>query len=456
MNSEFPFIGGAYTARSKDLNAQECQNLYVEVDKTGAKNPISLVGSPGCKNWTQPGGGAEVRGMIVYNDYLYSIIGSTVWKIGKNKNSTNIGTIGTNSGWVDLVIDITYLVIYDSTGGWYTTGVNLTKISDVDFPTPSGATYQDGYHIVSKQDTDEIYIPSQDDVTTWDATEYATAEGNSDKLVKPISIQRQLWLVGERSTEIWYNSGATFPFQRNPGGFINIGCGARRSISTFNNSLIFLDNYGRIVKNQGFDLAPISTYQIEYLISTLSNIEDAVAFIYHQEGHTFYEISFSNKTLCYDLTTDMWSTRASGQFDGRNRANCVVEFDNKILVGDYENGKIYEYDLATYTDNGDTKRAIRACQFVSINNQNVFINALEIDMETGHSDGNISLGISRDSGRTWISERIKDIGGVGEYNKRVKFPRLGKARNFTARITISDDIPRNIQKAYLDLTVGNV
>ena len=49
MNKELPFIGGAYTARSKDLNSQVCQNFYVEVDQTGAKNIISLQGVPGLK-----------------------------------------------------------------------------------------------------------------------------------------------------------------------------------------------------------------------------------------------------------------------------------------------------------------------------------------------------------------------------------------------------------------------
>jgi len=78
MNQEFPFIGGAYTARSTNLNAQVCQNLYLEMDNTGAKNIIALVGCPGMKLWLTPGTIAEVRALEVFQNRLYAVIGASV------------------------------------------------------------------------------------------------------------------------------------------------------------------------------------------------------------------------------------------------------------------------------------------------------------------------------------------------------------------------------------------
>jgi hypothetical protein len=459
MNVEIPFIGGSYTARSKNLNAQICQNLYVEVDQTGGRSVISLTGCPGMKPWLTPGVSGEVRSMKIDGGILYAVIGDSVYSITSGKIATLLGTLDTTSGWVDITSDGVYVAFFDSNGGWTWDGSDWAAIADVDLPSVSGASYQDGYYIVSRHLSDQIFITAADDPTSWDATDFATAEGSGDIMVSPISVERQLWLPGERSTEIWYNSGDTFPFTRNPGGFLDIGCGAKRSIAALMGQLMFLDNNNRVVRKNGLQLAPVSTYQIDYLISTFPKTSDAVAFMYYQDGHIFYEISFptAGKTLCFDLSTEFWHTRASGEGDSRSRANCAERFTDKVLVGDYENGTIYEYDLDTFTDNGEPKRAIRASQ-TATNSQNfIFFNSFELEMETGVGDvvtdnPQIMLQISKDSGNTWSAERWRSMGQVGEYRKRVRWNRLGYGRNFIAKVIIADPVKRTFTRAYLDGT----
>lgn len=448
MPESFPFIGGAYLARSKDLNAQVCQNLYVETDRTGAKNIIALVGCPGMKEWLAIGPGAEVRGFALHKQYLYVVIGNTIYQVGEDKNWTSIGTIGTSSGFVDMHSDGVYLGVFDSTGGWYIQTTSMSAISGE--PIPTGATYQDGYHIVSAKNTGEFNISAQDDITDWDVLDFADAEGDGDNLVTPVSVERQLWLIGEKTTEVWYNAGTTFPFERNPGGFMRIGCNSKRSIATFEDDLMFLDNNNRVVRKNGLRLEPVSPYQIDYLISKLGDAQSS--FMYSQEGHIFYELSFKAKTICYDLTTGFWHTRASGPKDSRSRANCAVRFNDLILVGDYQNGKIYEYSLSTYQDDGKTKRAIRACQFLHENDKYIFPGSLTLDMETSHTAGQIALQVSKNGGHTYGTERWESMGEG--YGKRVKWNRLGAARNFAFQVTISDNVKRNINRAYLGGSVG--
>ena len=79
---EFNFIGGAYEARSLNLNAQKCQNLYPVIDayKEGSKNVVALLGSPGLKVWANPFHTAEVRGLYSTEDYLYGVIGNRVYR----------------------------------------------------------------------------------------------------------------------------------------------------------------------------------------------------------------------------------------------------------------------------------------------------------------------------------------------------------------------------------------
>lgn len=459
MNVEIPFLGGAYTARSKNLNAQVCQNLYLEVDQTGAKNIIALVGCPGMKPWLNIGVAGEVRGFHEFLGELYAVIKNSVYKITTEKAYTLVGTIGTSTGWVDMDDDGVYLAIFESTGGWTWNGTTFAAISDADLPLVSSATYQDGYWIVSRQNSDQIFITAADDPTSWDATDFATSEGLGDILTTVKSVDRQLCLIGTETTEIWYNSGDTFPFSRNPGGYISIGSNAKRSVASVLGELMFLDHHNRIVRKQGLQIVPVSTYQIDYLISTMTRTSDAVGFMYAQEGHVFYELSFPTdlKTICYDVTTGFFHTRASGELDYRSRANCSIRFDNKVLVGDYENGQIYEYDLGTFTDNGETKRAIRAAQSISNNNELSFYNSFELEMESGVGDNTttdpqIMFQMSKDGGHTWSTERWKSMGKVGEYNKRIRWNRLGKGRSLVAKITISDPVKRNIIKALLEDT----
>ena len=461
MKIELPFVGGAYTARSPNLNAQVCQNFYLETDQTGAKSIIALVGTPGTTLWKDMGVAAEMRALRVFNDFLYAVLGNTLYRIDGTGGVTTIGTILTSTGWLDITSDETYLCLFEETAGWTWDGVTFARITDAQFPLPSGATYQDGYHIMSRTGTNEFYISGFDgalnpDPTSWSATDFANAEGAPDILVSPISVQRALWLIGAETTEIWYNSGATFPFDRNPGGFVQVGCAAKRSIATYQGELMFLSDKNQVVRARGFNLVPVSTYQIDYLISTMTTIVNAVGFIYTQEGHVFYELTFptDSKTICYDLTTGFWHTRASGASDIRSPANCTAWFNNTVLVGHYDNGKIYEYDLAAYDDEGTVKRAIRAAQPLKSGNERTFFGVLELDMETGVGtvatpDPQIALQTSKDGGHTWSAERWKSMGAIGEYKTRVRWNRLGAGRNFVPRIIISDPVKRCIFNAYL-------
>ena len=474
---EIPFIGGGYLGRSSDLNAQVCKNLYPVMDLTGGKNVAVLFGTPGLLEFCNPGLVEEVRNIHTVGSYLYAVIGNTLYKISPAGAYTAIsGNLSKSTDFVWMADNGTELFIVEPgiEGYLYETvaGGNLTAIADGDFPTPDSVVFLDGYFIITETNTGKFWWSALYDGTAWDALDYATAEQHSDNLLAAAVINGQLALLGGESIEAWWNAGTAF---ENISGTTTLqGIGAAASIATDGNSLFFLNNRGQIVTNQGYSIVPISTPAIDYQISTYPMISDARGYCYHQEGHSFFISVFpaANETWVYDITTGFFHERQSfvlkdadgttiENYTGRHRGNCYAYFDGKHLVGDYENGKIYELDLDTYTDDGNPIRRSRAAQVIDEDRRNIFHHSFEVDFESGvglvtgqGNDPQAMMDYSDDGGHTWSNKRWVSIGKIGEYLARAKWNRLGRSRNRVYRVTISDPVKVVMIGANLNATAG--
>ena len=385
---EIPFVGGAYTGRSTNLNAQVCQNWYIEIDSQGGKAPKALVNTPGMLLWSTTGTSAIVRGMYVWGFYLYAVVGDVLYRIEPGGSATNVGSLMTTTGRVFMAGGTTHLCVVDGTYGYYKTlgATSLTLITDVDFPVPSSVTYQDGYFIVTESASDLFYISASEDASSWDGLDFASAEDSPDQSVIVVSHNRELWIFGNETTEVFYNSGdSDFPFSRVAGGVFQIGCGAINSVVAGYEGLFVLDHKFRVRQILGYQWNIVSTPQVEFAIQNYTTKSDAIGYTYTQEGHSFYVLTFpsESKTWCYDIATGVWHTRSSGLAGGRHRSNCGEYFAGKVLVGDWQTGNIYELDLDTYTDDGDTIQRKRTAQAVHASRKRLFHSQLEIEFEAG-------------------------------------------------------------------------
>jgi hypothetical protein len=350
----------------------------------------------------------------------------------------------------------------------------LSLISDEDFPAASSLTYQDGYFIITKVQTGRFYLSDSYDGRSWDALLYATAEADPDNLVGCVSASRLLWLIGVESYEIWYNSGdPIFPFDRIEGSFNKIGCNAVNSIAEFQGTVAWLDHHKNVRVSQGYSTVKISTEQIDFQIGQYTVTSDAIGFFYTQEGHIFYVLTFptEEKTWVYDFTTQLWHTRASDSSDKRHRANCAVNFKGMTIVGDYENGKLYKYDLSKYSDDGVMLRRIRTAQAfpsqeAGQNRKYFFHGSLEVEFEAGvgltvddpdlerGKDPEAILQWSDDGGHTWSNEHWVHIGKIGEYGWRAIWRKLGRSRDRIYRVIVTDPVKVVIIGAYLEAQGG--
>jgi len=298
---------------------------------------------------------------------------------------------------------------------------------------------------------------------------FATAEARPDNLVRVFANNNELWLFGERTTEIWANTGnPLFPFERIRGAFMEVGCTAKSSVVDDQEGIFWLGDDFSVYQARGYQAIRISTYPIEKEFESYATISDAFGTFYIQEGHRFYVLTFPtvNKTWVFDVTTGLWHERSSRNpvtsSNDRWLTNSLSFFASLNLVGDKNTGKIYELDLDTYTDAGTSiiGEIVTATEFKRFSRFNS--NRLVLVMDTGVGiDGSgqgdspeIMLQTSSDGARTWSTELWQPIGAIGSYETEVFWHNVGHGRSLISRIRISDPVKRVIVGGYINQEIG--
>lgn len=303
----------------------------------------------------------------------------------------------------------------------------------------------------------------------FDPLDIATKNGYPDPIATLIVMHREIWLIGQLTAEIWYNSGAAdFTFQIMPGSFIEHGCAAPYSIAKEDLSIFWLsqDIQGQAIVIQGtnYQAKRISTHAIENALSTYSTITDAIGFTYQQEGHVFYQLTFptANKTWVYDVATGLWHERVWTDSDGnenRHRANCGAFAYGLNLVGDWQNGNLYAYDLQTYTDFGGPIVRRRGFPHIVSDGDRVFHRQLIVDMEVGNGGTTdnppmLNLRWSDTRGASWGNPLQSSLGAAGEYLTSIQFQRLGLARDRVYEVFWSANVKTALNGMFLDTKVA--
>lgn len=482
-----PFIGLGTDAVSVNVDSEACFNVYPEMENPESKNVVILRGAPGLKSPlaspTTPGYG---RGMHVPSIYernkAYFVAGLNVYKTTTGGIVTLVGTLTAHSndpvhfadngiGQECLLVDGTDVWLIDmenDTMSKQTVQFLNTVDSENQTPSPSWCTWQDGYFLIHDKNSFFAQWSASYDGTTWGTTDTIAAEGVGDNINAIISHNREIWLFGPRSYEIFYNStvGTDTTFDRIPGTLRDIGLLAPHSLARNNNNLFFLggaDNgYGKVFRSEGYQTIPISTPSLETEIQRYRRLDNAIGFCYQQEGHSFYWLNFpsQNKTWVYDLTTGVWHQRSylKEGLNLRHRGAHQMFFNDKNYVQDWETGDIYELDERTYDDNGAEMERIITLPHINNDRKRMIFNGFELDMESGvglktgqGSDPQAMLQTSKDGGHTFSGEKWKDIGKIGKYRTRVKWHRLGMARDKVFRVKISDPIKVIIINAHVDV-----
>jgi len=503
-------------------------NLYQEKNPEDAPVKITHYPTPGkTLLGTAPAGGM-VRGLwLASSGDLYAVANGSVYYVSPSWAFTLLGTIFEQATPVSMSDNGTTLVLVDGTPNGYqidlTTRV-MTPISAATNSPPSGSEavyafyggnrveFLDTFLVLNQPSSPSFYCTYSNEVV-FDSTYFADKRGFSDNLVTIAIVQREIWLIGEVTTEIWFDAGGTaFPFQILPGPFIEHGCVALYSIAKAGGALFWLsqDFQGTTIVLRGFGYAAvrISTHAIEQELSTYSSVVDAVGFTYQQQGHVFYVLTFpsADRTWVYDESCALWHER--GWFDSngvqhRDRANCAVFAYGVNVCGDWQNGNLYKFDLNNYTDNGQPIPRIRSFPHILDDGKRVFYQRFVADMQVGTAvntfnnpqflpdtlttdttnlvlttdgpnptplsvDGGVTvaqyfnppagteirLRWSDTRGASWGQYVVRGLGATGEFLTQPQWRRLGMARDRVFELEWSAPLPTALNGAFIDMQVA--
>jgi hypothetical protein len=401
-----PILGQSYVARSINAADNRLVNLFPEAIPDGGKEAGFLNRAPGLQ-FLQTVGTGPIRALWAHQTNgsdFYVVSGIQVFKLTSTSATPQL--LGTVSGTGPVSIaDNGATIFFACNGPSYTyfepTG-EFNQITDENFPGAVTVAYIDNLFVFNEPNSQRIYsVDTVDPVTAtyiyplvFNATDVSSADGSPDGVVAINVDHRQMWVFGTDSVEVWYNAGLTgFPLTPVQGAFNEIGCAAPFSVAKLDNALFWLGTDARgqgiVYKNNGYSGVRVSTHAIEYAIAQYGNISDAVAYTYQQEGHAFYVLNFpsASKTWVYDVSVQAWHERASGnEGQYRHRSNCQCNFGGTIIVGDFENGNIYAFDLDVYADNGQIQRWLRSWRALPTGQNNLKRTAhhsLQLDAESG-------------------------------------------------------------------------
>lgn len=468
MRIPLPLTGPDQASRSKEQNPQKTVNLYVRPKKRGGKDEMALYSCPGLSFHAQAGSSGGRSNFVEFKGRTYVAFGDALYALDGTGSSVKVGTLSTTGGRVEMVIGRDYLMIVDGTAGYTYDGTTFATIADADFP--NGAThcdYLDGFFIANEPGTGRFWVSVSEDPTSWSALDFATGEADPDATLALAANFKSLYLIGGRSTEVWYNSGdQIFPFAPYPGGVLEVGIQAPHSLVRTSQGLFFLATSREgdvfIVQMDGLQQRTISE-PISWDLTQMTTTSDAIGSAYRWDGRTIYRITFPTEDKSFEFFVEdgAWLERKSKGI-GRHRASGIGYFANNYYFADHLNGRVYTLDENVYTEDGDYIERIRETQTIHQDDRRIAHNALYIDIESGvglvsgqGEDPKIMLSWSDDGGKTYSNEVWAGMGKIGAYSYRASWRRLGMARHRTYRIRITDPVNVTILGGYADIQVMN-
>ena len=497
-----------YTSPYYSIGKEICKNLYIELSTSSdSKSSYYLLKIPGMQRIIEGTNTNPCRGLFTAsNGRSFAVNGFTLYELFQNGSRSEIGSLISTSGPVRFAENSRQMILVDGRAGYIFdfTLNNFKQILDEAFPginTAFGPTHVsciDTYFIVNNPLTNEYYwsnsyykyaTDTESGSTNftdydpnvingyWSFLQFGAKIGKTDIINALVDCQNMLWLFGNNSIEVHYDTGDINQlFARYNGALIEVGTMASNSVATYNQNVFWLasDKTGfiGIYSNEGLVPKKISTRGIEQIISSMQDYTNCQSYCYTHAGHTFYVINFlrDDRTFCYDLVTNSWHERTYLDsllgVEHRHRANFTTYNWNINIIGDSISDAYYFFNNEKYLNDDSTGTNVNyiACEkttpigfnqglknsyrsFQLVVQQGVGINN---GLTSGYNQEDPDIAFEKypkaliswsdDCGVTYKGTRQLTLGAMGNYAHRSKLVQLGASRNRVWKIRITEPV----------------
>ena len=487
---QLPIPTGTYASPDVRSSARRLINCFSEQapqdnytnDSKQKQPPVVLRRAYGIDTLATDGTTNACRGAWAMQGVEYVVIGPTLYTMSSAGVLSSVGTGIPGSGFVRMTDNSQCLVILlPGTKICWTYDLQTTKLKQL---TAAGFVqygaidcwFIDSYIVFLALNGREFFnddgqANSGTGQITFNFGNVFAREFGTDNYVGGTISNRNVYLFGERTSEIYVDTGASTtvgsPFSDAPNGFIQIGMciGAQYSAVNQNNTVYWIANDRTVRTMNGVSPVRVSNHGIEGVLAGI-DMTGMYGFAYSMSGHLMVAWTFpaadAGRTLVYDCTTGEWHEMSSYGL-GYWRPLCCHNAFGKYLVGDSQGGNVGVLDLNTLTEWGTQRSSKWIHQSVYQNNNRLSHRRLELVLGggfaplTGAADSInpvITLLYSDDGGETFRSQPMRSLGTTGQYNNRIIWFGLGIARQRVYAFEISSAAESWITDLVLDAEMG--
>ncbi len=373
------FVGGSNVQANTLLADARTINFFVQQGQVGTNKAQDCLEPTSGLRIAFSVGSSPIGCLFTQDGRAFGVSGTTFFEFFTNETFLVRGTVAT-------VAEVMPTICSNGTAGdqlFVTAGLNgyiftlstnaFAIIADGDFPNGAAlmGEFFGGYFFVLHQDSRQFQWSALEDGTDWDALDVAERSWGSDNIAWLKRNHTDIWLVGTRTSEVWYATGGIEVFAPAQGSFIERGSIASFSGARVEQTLVWLDQDerggGLVVIAKGYQPGDISTYAIARIIQNQRNtMREFQGFVIQERGHIFYVLwngsGEYDTSLVYDFTnpSDPWHERAEWDpaLDEVNpipkwlpwRAGCHCFAFERHWCGDRLTGTTYRLDPSVYDD----------------------------------------------------------------------------------------------------------
>lgn len=347
-------------------------------------------------------------------DLMIAVISGTVFRINADLSFRPIGPLATSTGNVFIaennnnqiaISDFVNLYVYDYTSSGTFSVSNLTPGFAIDF-RPGYLSFQNGRLQaagIESNGASSWRLSGFNDALSWpsDSSHVSNIQAKPDVVQASVPFPGRgnvLFLFGKTVTQQETDVGAAlFPYQRSSNFNIDYGCLNPATIASLENFVVWLSGNEKtgpiIMYSTGGESHKLSNDGIDFKLSKLVDPENSYGFLFKQDGHLIYQITFltDNLSYIYDFNTQMFFTVTDENLN-YHIARQVVFFNNKYYFVSFNDGDLYEFGTQ-FTDfeyaNNIIREIprIRICEPQRLSSQkNFIINSLGFMMEMGQDN----------------------------------------------------------------------